>query len=93
MKDTEAKARTAIAPLREGLREFYFTRLAKASSELVRSEVLESSHGIGLSKTVGFLRHVFLETSRSGNASTRLIGKFPVQAFGPVRCGSVTPRR
>jgi hypothetical protein len=59
MKDTEVKARTAIALLREGLREFDFQRLAKASSELVRSGVLESSHGIELSKTVGFLRHVF----------------------------------
>ena len=59
MQNTETKARTAIALLREGLREFDFTRLAKASSELVRSGVLESSHGIELSKTVGFLRHVF----------------------------------
>jgi hypothetical protein len=59
MKDTEAKARTAIALLRDGLRELDFPRLAKASSELVRSGVLESSHGIELSKTVGFLRHVF----------------------------------
>jgi hypothetical protein len=59
MKDTEVKARTAIALLREGLRELDFQRLAKASSELVRSGVLESSHGIELSKTVGFLRHVF----------------------------------
>ena len=59
MTDTEARARAAIALLREGLREFDFHRLAKASSELVRSRVLESSHGIELSKTVGFLRHVF----------------------------------
>jgi hypothetical protein len=59
MKDTEAKARTAIALLGDGLRELDFQRLAKASSELVRSGVLESSHGIELSKTVGFLRHVF----------------------------------
>ena len=41
MTDTEAEARAAIAPLREGLREFDFQRLAKASSELVRSGVLE----------------------------------------------------
>ena len=60
MKDTEAKARTAIALLRDGLRELDFQRLAKASSELVRSGVLESSHGIELSKTVGFLRHAAL---------------------------------
>ncbi|MBV8134456.1 MAG: hypothetical protein JO121_02275 [Deltaproteobacteria bacterium] len=58
MKDTEAKARMAIALLRDGLRELDFQRLARASSELVRSGVLESSHGIELSKTVGFLRHV-----------------------------------
>jgi hypothetical protein len=59
MNDVETKARAAIAMLREGFREFDFHRLAKASSELVRSGVLESSHGIELSKTVGFLRHVF----------------------------------
>jgi hypothetical protein len=58
MNQVEAKSRAAIAMLREGLRELDFHRLAKASSELVRSGVLESSHGIELSKTVGFLRHV-----------------------------------
>ncbi len=59
METTEDRARAAIAMLREGLRELDFPRLAKASSELVRTGVLESSHGIELSNTVGFLRHVF----------------------------------
>ena len=59
MGTAEDRARAAIAMLREGLRDFDFQRVAKASSELVRTNVLDSSHGIELSKTVGFLRHVF----------------------------------
>jgi len=45
--------------LREGLRDFDLQRVAKASSELVRTGVLQSSHGIELSNTVGILRHIF----------------------------------
>jgi hypothetical protein len=59
METTDERARKAIAMLREGLRDFDFALLARASHELVRAGVLESSHGIELSKTVGFLRHVF----------------------------------
>jgi len=60
MKDTEARARTAIALLREGLSEFDFQRLAKASSELVRSGVLETSHRDRTFQAgLGFLRHLF----------------------------------
>lgn len=59
METTEIKARAAIAMLREGLRDFDLQRVAKASSELVRTGVLQSSHGIELSNTVGILRHIF----------------------------------
>ena len=59
MNARDAEARAAIAMLREGLMHIDFQRLAKASSLLVRAGVLEPSHGIELSKTVGFLRHVF----------------------------------
>jgi len=86
MTDTEARARTAIALLREGLREFDFQRLAKASSELVRSGVLESSHGIELSKTVGFLRHVFHDVEEWEREHPSGGRKFVVYAF--VRSGS-----
>jgi len=57
--ETREKARAAIAMLREGLRDFDLQRVAKASSELVRTGVLQSSHGIELSNTVGILRHIF----------------------------------
>jgi len=59
MEDINARGRVAIAMLREGLRDFDLPRVAKASTELVRAGVLEESHGIELSKTVGFLRHIF----------------------------------
>jgi len=59
MQTTEAKARDAIAMLREGLRDFDLQRVARASTELVRTGVLQSSHGIELSNTVGILRHIF----------------------------------
>jgi vacuolar-type H+-ATPase subunit B/Vma2 len=59
MENADAKARAAIAMLREGIGNLDFRRVAKASSELVRVNVLDSTHGIELSKTVGFLRHVF----------------------------------
>jgi hypothetical protein len=56
-KDAEAKA--AIAMLREGLRDFDLQRVARASTELVRTGVLAANHGIELSNTVGILRHIF----------------------------------
>jgi len=59
METTEQKAYAAIAMLREGLRDFDLKRVAKASTELVRTGVLQSSHGIELSNTVGILRHIF----------------------------------
>jgi len=59
MQTKEARARAAIAMLREGVRDFDLQRVAKASTELVRTGVLEPSHGIELSRTVGFLRHLF----------------------------------
>jgi hypothetical protein len=59
METTETKAKDAIAMLREGLRDFDLHRVAKASTELVRTGVLESNHGIELSNTVGILRHIF----------------------------------
>jgi len=59
MENAQSKARAAIAMLREGLRDFDLQRVAKASTELVRAGVLESSHGIELSNTVGILRHIF----------------------------------
>ena len=59
MGTTEDKANAAIAMLREGLRDFDLQRVAKASTELVRTGVLQSSHGIELSNTVGILRHIF----------------------------------
>ena len=93
MKDTEAKAKTAIALLRDGLRELDFQRLAKASSELVRSGVLESSHGIELSKTVGFLR-CLPRTSKSGNASTRPVDwEVRGPSFVPSGSASASQRR
>jgi hypothetical protein len=52
MESAEIKARAAIAMLREGLRDFDLQSLAKASTELVRTGVLQSSHGIELSNTV-----------------------------------------
>jgi hypothetical protein len=61
LETTDTDARAAIAMLREGLKELDFKRLARASSLLVRAGVLEPSHGIELSKTAGFLRHVFHE--------------------------------
>jgi hypothetical protein len=57
METTAAKA--AIAMLREGLRDFDIQRVARASSELVRTGVLAANHGIELSNTVGILRHIF----------------------------------
>jgi len=59
MESAEAKARAAIAMLREGLRDFDLQRVAKASTKLVRTGVLQSSYGIELSNTVGILRHIF----------------------------------
>ena len=59
MEKTEDKANAVIAMLREGLRDFDLQRVAKASTELVRTGVLQSSHGIELSNTVGILRHIF----------------------------------
>ena len=59
MDTYEKKARVAIAMLREGLRDFDLARVAKASTELVRTGVLQQSHGMELSNTVGFLRHIF----------------------------------
>jgi len=59
MKTRDVEAGEAIAMLREGLMQLDFQRLARASSLLVRAGVLEPSHGIELSKTVGFLRHLF----------------------------------
>jgi hypothetical protein len=59
MDTTEAKAKAAIAMLREGLRDFDLQRVAKASSELVRTGVLTANHGIEISNTVGILRHIF----------------------------------
>ena len=59
MQTTEDNARAAIAMLRNGLRDFDLHRVAKASTELVRAGVLQSSHGIELSNTVGILRHIF----------------------------------
>ena len=59
MKTDEAKAKAAIAMLREGLRDFDLQRVARASAELIRTGVLESNHGIELSNTVGILRHIF----------------------------------
>jgi hypothetical protein len=54
LETTEADAKAAIAMLREGLQELDFKRLPRASSLLVRAGVLEPSHGIKLSKMVGF---------------------------------------
>jgi hypothetical protein len=59
METNADKGRAAIAMLREGLRDFDLQRVAKASTELVRTGVLTSNHGIELSNTVGILRHIF----------------------------------
>jgi hypothetical protein len=59
METTEAKGKGAIAMLREGLRDLDLQRVARASSELVRTGVLTANHGIELSNTVGILRHIF----------------------------------
>jgi hypothetical protein len=59
METTEVKAKAAIAMLREGLRDFDLHRVARASTELVRTGVLTANHGIELSNTVGILRHIF----------------------------------
>ncbi len=59
METREGKARDAIAMLREGLRDFDLHRVARASTELVRTGVLESNHGMELANTVGILRHIF----------------------------------
>jgi hypothetical protein len=59
MATTEAKAKAAIALLGEGLRDFDLPRVARASTELVRTGVLATNHGIELSNTVGILRHIF----------------------------------
>jgi hypothetical protein len=59
METTEAKGKGAIAMLREGLRDFDLQRVARASTELVRTGVLTANHGIELSNTVGILRHIF----------------------------------
>ena len=45
--------------LREGLRDFHLQRVARGSSELVRTGVLAANHGIELFNTVGILRHIF----------------------------------
>ena len=59
MENTDAQARQAIVMLRESLRDFDLQRVARASTELVRTGVLESNHGIEFSNTVGILRHIF----------------------------------
>jgi len=59
METTETKAKAAIAMLRQGLRDFDLQHVARASTELVRTEVLAANHGIELSNTVGILRHIF----------------------------------
>jgi hypothetical protein len=71
LETTDADARAAIAMLREGLKELDFKRLARTSSLLVRAGVLEPSHGMELSKPVGFLRHLFhhVEDWESGHAT------------------------
>jgi hypothetical protein len=53
METTETKAKPTIAMLRQGLRDFDLQRVARASTELVRTEVLAANHGIELSNTVG----------------------------------------
>jgi hypothetical protein len=45
--------------LREGLRDLDLQRVVRASTELVRTGVLESNHGIEISNTVGIRRHFF----------------------------------
>jgi hypothetical protein len=59
METTETKAKAAIAMPRQGLRDFDLQRVARASTELVRTEVLAANHGIELSNTVGILRLIF----------------------------------
>jgi hypothetical protein len=53
----EENAIAAIAMLRDGMKNLDFRRVAKASRELARVEVLDSTHGIELSKTVERWKH------------------------------------
>jgi hypothetical protein len=47
VESAQAKAKAAIARLREGLRDFDPQRVAQASTELVRSGVLTANHRNG----------------------------------------------
>src|ERR1700730_17782772 len=54
METKEVKAKAAIAMLREGLRDFDLQRVARASTELVRTGVLTANHGIELTYSTDY---------------------------------------